>query len=785
MIFSKKFVNDYVDISDKDIKTIAEDMTRVGNEYDTADKLIPATNLIIGEVIECEMHPESDHLHVTKVNIGSEILNIVCGAPNMRKGIKVIVAMDGAVLPGGVIKKSVIRGAESNGMCCSLLEIGIDKKFLTEADIDGICELPNDAPVGGDPVKYLELDDEVINFELTSNRSDLLSTIGLAYEVGAIYDKKVVLPNPKYNTVKDNFKDEVNLSVDTDNSNLFLLGRAMNVTIKESPAFIKNRLIACGIRPINNVVDISNYVMLETGQPLHYYDADLVGKKLGVRMAYDKESLTTLDNEKRVLSKEDIVIYNETGAIGLAGVMGGLDTEITSNTKNILIESAQFNGTLIRKTAKRILRSEASSRFEKGIDLTRTYLAMERSKELLEKYADASISDYTHEYVKIKKEDKRIDITLDKINSVLGMNISSEDVMDVFRRLGFEVTLNNNVFSVVVPSRRLDISIKEDLIEEVGRIYGVDNCEAKLPVVPSTPGHIDKYIRDIKIRLSSIGLNEVITYSLINEEDYSKFSNEVKENIKVLEPMTSDRSTLRGSLITSLMGVYEYNKARNNKDISIFEIGECFYKENEEYKEEAKLAILMSGSYINGVNLKENVDFYYIKGVVENVLEYLGFDKRYDFGINNDIKELHPNISANVAVSGKNVGFIGKIHPNICSEDVYVCEISLNILRSIQTGNMKYREVSKYPSIKKDVSFILDKKVMSKDIINDIRKNSSRILNNVTVYDEYNMADEKSLTFTLTFLDENRTLTEEEVMDVFNKIIDVITNKYNAKLKNM
>ena len=338
MILSKKFVSNYIDVKSIEIKTIAEDMTRVGNEYDYAGKLVNATNLVVGHVLECEMHPDSDHLHVCKIDVGDEVLDIVCGAPNMRKGLKVIVAKDGAVLPGGTIKKGVIRGAISNGMCCSLEELGLDKKFLNEMDINGIHELPSDAPVGKDALEYLGLDDEIVDFELTANRSDLLSMIGLAYELGAVYDKPVNEPTPVYESVKDTFLCDVNLSVDTDNCSLYLLGRVNNVTIKESPDYIKNALIASGIRPINNVVDISNYVMLETGQPLHFYDADKVGKLIGVRMANNEEVLTTLDKTDRELTKNDIVIYNERGPIGLAGVMGGLSTEVTKDTKNILIE---------------------------------------------------------------------------------------------------------------------------------------------------------------------------------------------------------------------------------------------------------------------------------------------------------------------------------------------------------------------------------------------------------------------------------------------------------------
>ena len=311
MILSKKFVNNYIDIKDIDIKTIAEDMTRVGNEYDYQGKLINATNLVTGYVTSCEMHPDSDHLHVCKVDVGSEVLDIVCGAPNMKEGLKVIVAKDGAVLPGGTIKKSVIRGMVSNGMCCSLEELGIDKKFMSEMDTKGIHELSSDTPIGVNPIEYLGLDDEIIDFELTTNRSDLLSMIGLAYELGAIYDKEVNEPIPNYVSVKDNFLNDVKLNVDTDNCSLYLLGRVNNISIKESPEYIKNALIACGIRPINNVVDISNYIMLETGQPLHFYDADKVGNLIGVRMAYDKELLTTLDKQERTLTTNDIVIYNE------------------------------------------------------------------------------------------------------------------------------------------------------------------------------------------------------------------------------------------------------------------------------------------------------------------------------------------------------------------------------------------------------------------------------------------------------------------------------------------
>ena len=384
MILSRKFVKDYIDLDDNlSINEIAEAMTSVGNEYDEARPLINCTNLITGEVIECENHPDSDHLHVCKVNVGNEVLNIVCGAPNVRMGLKVIVALPGAKLPGGEIKKGVIRGVESNGMLCSKAELGLDNKFLEEKDKAGIHELPLDTKVGIDPIKVMQLDDEIIDFELTSNRGDLLSILGLAYELGAIYNKKVKDIDLNYNENEENIKDMFNISIKTPACSLFLAKKAINVTIKESPDFIKNRLIASGIRPINNVVDISNYVMLETGQPLHFYDADRLGDTLIVRNALDNETLTTLDNIERTLSKEDIVIANKSGAIGLAGVMGGLSTEVENDTKNIIIESAIFDGVKVRRTSKKIVRSEASTRFEKGLDPKRTYMAIKRSCALL------------------------------------------------------------------------------------------------------------------------------------------------------------------------------------------------------------------------------------------------------------------------------------------------------------------------------------------------------------------------------------------------------------------
>jgi len=785
MKLSRKFLSDYIEIpSEVSVHELAEEMTHIGNEYDTAEKLINATNLIIGEVIECVNHPDSDHLHVCKVDIGSEVLNIVCGAPNCRKGLKVIVALPGAKLPLGEIKKGMIRGVESNGMLCSKAELGLDSKFLTDDDKNGIHELNSDAIVGEDPIKYMGLDDEVIDFELTSNRGDLLSILGMAYEVGAIYGTKVKDIDLSY---KEEGNIDFNLDIETDNCTLFLAKEIKNITIKESPEFIKNRLIASGIRPINNVVDISNYVMLELGQPLHFYDLDRLGRTIKVRMANVDEELTTLDGEKRILSSEDIVITDGKKSVGLAGVMGGLSTEIENDTKNVLIEAAIFNSVKIRKTAKKILRSEASNRFEKGIDPKRTYMAIERCCNLLEKYADATVVGGMIKIDNTNIKDKEIVVTLDKINKVLGINIAKEEVIDILNRLDFNVSEDNNTFTVIVPTRRMDISIVEDIIEEVGRYYGMEKIKGSKLVLPLKEGKLDKRKRQIKNKMISLGLNEALSYALIPELEVHKYTTDEFTHINLADPMSEERKTLRYSLLYSLEQVYEYNKARNFKDVCVFEIGKGFYKQEDEYKEELKLAGLMTGKYYLDIN-NTNVDFYLVKGVVEDLLDFLGYNGRYTISTGNIPKELHPGVSAVINIQGKDIGVIGRLHPSITKDEVYVFEINLDKLIQNRTSNIKAKEISKYLGMQKDVAFVVNKNITNEEIMDVIKKSGGRLLTNIEVFDVYAGdkigSNEKSIAYNLKFEDSSKTLTEEEVMNAFNKIINDVENKLGAKVRN-
>ena len=562
---------------------------------------------------------------------------------------------------------------------------------------------------------------------------------------------------------------------------MFLAKKVKDIVIKESPDFIKNRLIACGIRPINNVVDISNYVMLELGQPLHFYDSDNLGDIILVRMAKNGEELVTLDSTKRILNENDIVITNGKEVVGLAGVMGGINTEVENTTKNVLIEAAIFDSVKVRKTSNKILRSEASNRFEKGLDPNRTYMAIERACRLLEKYANAKVEKGTAIYDKTENKEKKIKIEYEYINNVLGTNISKKDIVDVFKRLKFETDEKENDVLVTVPTRRRDISIKEDLVEEVGRIYGVDKIEGKLPMVQMKMGSVDKTIRKIRHKMCDLGLNETLTYVLINDKDVKKFTTDKFEELKLLDPITEERNTLRYSLIPSLYKVYEYNKARENKDICLFEIGKGFWKKEGVYGENQKICVLMTGKYYNKIGFNKQVDFYDIKGVTEELLDFLGYGGRYSFIVPNEIpKELHPGQTASINVNNDIVGIVGKIHPEVENEDVYVMEINLDKLLNKRVGKMRFKEISKFPTIKKDLAILLDKDIASKEVELKIKKKAGSLLQEIKVFDVYEGKNidknKRSIAYSLTFGNEKRTLNDDEVNNIMENIISSLEN---------
>lgn len=787
-MISMNWVKDYIDIKDENLEELADKITKAGInvEHIISNHI---DNLVIGEVVECIPHPDSDHLHICRVNIGSEIKQIVCGAHNVRKGIKVIVALPGAVLPGDFkISKSKKRGIDSDGMICALFELGLEEQ--TEENYNkGIHELPIDAKVGVDPLDYLDLCDTLYDLDIHKHKNnDATNHIGFAYEVGTILGKKVSLPDTSYNQISDSIKKHFTLKVNTDNCTYYKAKMVTDLVIGESPEFIKKRLISCGMRPINNIVDISNYVMLEYGQPLHFFDKDKLGNNIEVRMAKDDEEVVTLDEKERVLSSNDIVITDGSRVVAIAGVMGALNTDVDENTKTVLIESAIFNQYNIRKTERSLnLRSEASMRYEKGLNFEYTNYALDRACHLLEKYAHGKVlSDdvlYDHEDKKLKT----IIFETKKINSLLGLELTDKDIEEQLDKLDFKYELKNNLFTVTIPRRRLDIEENvNDIAEEIGRLYGYHNLKNTLPLLPIKEGKYSKsiYLRKIiSKRLRSMSLDEVRTYSLVDKNTANLFNKE-KDLILIPNPMSQDKSALRKSLIPSLIDVVKYNKSRGLKDINIYEISKTFY---DDFKEENTLCIMMYGNYISsnwqGVKIKN--DFYVLKGVIENLLDYLGLKNRYTFEVSNE-ENLHPGIQASILLDRKKVGFFGRIHPNICRDEIYTLELFIESL-DVSIKPMKFKSASKLPSVKKDLAFVMNKDIKNSDVESVIKKSGGRLLTNIEVFDLYTgdnvKENEKSIAYSLTFSDPSRTLSDEEVMELFNKIIKDVEEKLDCKLR--
>ena len=784
-----EWVSDYIDISDLTPKELAK---RVTESDINVEKVITnhIDNLVIGEVVECINHPDSDHLHICKVDVGKETLQIVCGAPNVRVGLKAIVALVGAVLPGDFeIKKSKIRGVESNGMLCALYELGLEEKNDTTYS-KGIYEGDSHLKVGDDALKALDLESTVLELDIHKHRNnDCYSHIGFAYIVSAILNRKVILPDTSFKEIDDSIDKHFSLEVATNKCSYYLARMVKDVNIKESPDFIKKRLVAAGMRPINNVVDISNYVMLEYGQPLHFFDYDKLGSKVLVRDAKDKEEITTLDNKERILTSNDIVITDTFNPVCIAGVMGGIDTEVTDNTKTILIESAIFDSVSIRNTASRLnLRSEASIRYGKGLNYEYTEMAIKRACHLLEKYADAKILTGIVKYDNVDKKPKEVEFRASEVNNLLGIEISEADMEKEMDRLGFSYTLKNKVFKVVIPNRRLDIEPNvNDIAEEIVRLYGYHNLTSSLPVVSIKKGEYKgdiKYRKFISKRLRMKGLTETKTYTLTSPSMASMFDYEHKEKLVLPNPMSVDKSVVRTSIIPSLINVYNYNKARKVDDIFLYEISKTYDKD---YKEESKIAGLLKGNIVKSAwNGNIKCDFYVTKGIVEDILNSLGFNNRYTF-VPMELPNIHKGISANILLDGEMLGIIGRVHPNTLKDEVYVFELSLNkLMRKVKP--IKFKEPSKYPSIEKDVAFLIDRNINSLEIEKMIKKYSSRLLKEIDVFDVYlgdNIAkDKKSIAFKLTYQDDTKTLTDDEVMTDFHKMIENVTKEFNCEIRD-
>ncbi|HID1530375.1 TPA: phenylalanine--tRNA ligase subunit beta [Staphylococcus aureus] len=784
MLISNEWLKEYVTIDDS-VSNLAERITRTGIEVDDLiDYTKDIKNLVVGFVKSKDKHPDADKLNVCQVDIGEdEPVQIVCGAPNVDAGQYVIVAKVGGRLPGGIkIKRAKLRGERSEGMICSLQEIGISSNYIPKSFESGIYVFSESQVPGTDALQALYLDDQVMEFDLTPNRADALSMIGTAYEVAALYNTKMTKPDTTSNELELSANDELTVTIENEDKVPYYSARVVHdVTIEPSPIWMQARLIKAGIRPINNVVDISNYVLLEYGQPLHMFDQDAIGsQQIVVRQANEGEKMTTLDDTERELLTSDIVITNGQTPIALAGVMGGDFSEVKEQTSNIVIEGAIFDPVSIRHTSRRLnLRSESSSRFEKGIATEFVDEAVDRACYLLQTYANGKVLKDRVSSGELGAFITPIDITADKINRTIGFDLSQNDIVTIFNQLGFDTEINDDVITVLVPSRRKDITIKEDLIEEVARIYGYDDIPSTLPVFDKvTSGQLtDRQYktRMVKEVLEGAGLDQAITYSLVSKEDATAFSMQQRQTIDLLMPMSEAHASLRQSLLPHLIEAASYNVARKNKDVKLFEIGNVFFANGEgELPDQVEyLSGILTGDYVvnQWQGKKETVDFYLAKGVVDRVSEKLNLEFSYRRA---DIDGLHPGRTAEILLENKVVGFIGELHPTLAADNdlkrTYVFELNFDALMSVSVGYINYQPIPRFPGMSRDIALEVDQNIPAADLLSTIHAHGGNILKDALVFDVYQgehlEKGKKSIAIRLNYLDTEETLTDERVSKV-------------------
>ena len=797
MLVSYNWLKQYTNVEDN-ANALAEKITRGGIEVEGVEYLAEEiSNVVVGYVVSKEKHPDAEKLNVCQVNVGEEEnLQIVCGAPNVDAGQYVIVAKVGAKLPGIKIKKAKLRGVESQGMICSLAELGLSKSVVPKNYQEGIYVFETEQELGSDVVEVLGLNDYILDLSITPNRADALSMRGLTYELGALYNNKV-----NFNDVEkeENYEaTSLQVAVESDSCRNYVGQVVKNVEVKSSPLWLQTRLMNSGIRPINNIVDITNYVLLEFGQPMHAFDKDLVGDKIVVRDAKEGEVLETLDGEERKLQTTDLVITDGTRAIALGGVMGGKNTEVSEETKNIILEAAYFNPTSVRRTsAAHGLRSDSSARFEKGIDPNMQKAALARAVELILELCPNAVVESSVGVVN-KEEEKVVEITTSYINNYLGITLSTEEIVSILEGLSFTVEVTGENLVVKVPTRRPDISIKQDLVEEVIRIYGYDNLASTLPKFSKTTKggltYSQRMVRDLRAVYASLGFNDTINYSLVSEEEATQYTLEDHHKVRLLMPMTETHSTLRQSLVPGLLNTVQYNVARKQKDLKLLEIGRVFFgsgDDNIQPKETLYLSAALTGEERATKWLKESssLDFFAAKGYLEVVFDRLGLDEKVTYK-KSKLEGMHPGRFAEVFLGEKRIGFIGEVHPQVADKlglnTTYVFEINLDEVISESKVKPKYEEVTKYPEITRDIAMLVDVKDEYQNIYNVIESVNSKLITKVELFDLYVGAEllvgKKSLALTITYSDKQKTLTDEEVTAVHDKVLSALT-EYGAIIR--
>ena len=796
MLVSLNELKKYVNLDGLTPEEIAHRLTFAGVEVESINRSAQASKLVVGEVIMCENMENSDHLHVTKVNAGPKYgtLDIVCGAPNCRKGLKVIVALDGCVLKGGTIKKGMIRGHESNGMLCSLLELGVDSKFLSEYQQKGIEELPEDAEVGNEDVLgYLDLDDTILDLKLLANRPDMYSILNAAKEIKTLFGREVNLPTFE---VKENLVSKFPVSILTEKCAQFSARVVKNIKVGESPKWMKEALRSSGIRSINNIVDIGNYVMLLTGQPIHMYDMDKLAKQeLVVRDDLDLDYVA-LDEKTYKLQKGDICITSNGKVMCLGGVMGALECAVDENTKNVVVEAANFDYAAIRRTSIRLnLVSDSSQRFVKGINPTQWKFVQDMTAALLKELCDAK---EIGEVVNVQNKEFKpvvIESSVDYINSRVGTKFSKETIVASLEAAWLKVEEKNGKLICEVPAHRIDISGEADLSEEVIRINGFENIESKLPEIELQRGGLEpdlEHKREVRSYLRGIGIDEVLCYSLVREKEVKQFAILNKgESYKILNPLTDEHEYLRTNILPSLLNTLSYNLNHGNENLAIFEVSDLFTTDG---KKHIHLAVACVGNDLRrGAMAGEPYSYYHLKGVLDGLLKMFNIDEKRTILERCKASEFHPGKSAQVKIDGRPVAVLGELHPNtlkeldLVGENVVVMEVDLGLVFGTKTSATKMQQISKYQTVKRDFAFVLTDNVTSKEVVNEIFKVNRDVIKSVEVFDVYHGEHVKeghySLAVSVSLNDASKTLGEQDIVSLEQAIIKALETKFGAELR--
>lgn len=789
------WLSDYMDADGITPKEYADRLTMTGSKVEGVENLGSEINKVVaGRVLTCVDHPDSDHLHVCTVDAGTgEILQIVCGAPNVKADIMVPVALNGSTLPGGVkIKKGKLRGVVSNGMICSHEELGISEGLLGYEPEYGILILPDDIKPGTDIKDIFGLNENVVEFEITSNRPDCFSIIGLARESALTFNREFNVPTPTFNEISDNIADHISVEVlDKDKCLRYCARMVKNVKIGPSPAWMRERLHACGVRSINNIVDITNYVLLEYGQPMHAFDLrDLEDNKIIVRRASDGEVIKTLDEQDRKLTGDDLVIADGKRAVAIAGVMGGFNSEVKDDTTTVIFESATFDAASVRLTAQRVgLRTEASSRYEKGLDYNNTVPAVERACQLVEQLGCGEVCSGMLDVIGNVKDKITIPFRPDKINKFLGTDIAESEMLRYFNALGIEA--DTDTMTLTPPTFRPDLEGEADIAEEVARFHGYDKIPTTLLSGEATCGgktEEQKLTDRINELLCAQGMNEIYTMTFISPSNFDKIGlpsdSPLRNTVKIKNPLGEDTSVMRTSTIPSMLDILSRNYNYRNAAARLFEQGKIFLpKDGEKLPDEPVIVTL--GIY------GSNEDFFSLKGIVEELLMQLHIND-VSFTAVKDNPTYHPGRAAKVTAGNTELGIIGQIHPSVSKKygiDIpcYTAELSFDALKSSINYDIKYKPLPKFPAVTRDIAMLVDRETPVAEIESVIRKSAGKLLEDIKLFDVYEgeqiPSGKKSVAYSAVFRAADRSLTGDEVQEVFDKVLKNLSNELNAQLR--